>query len=244
MSSEREQREEQLLPGVAGPVGQRRRRAADPVAARSQGGQAARHLVGQPLDAADLPAGGRPGVDRYRHRAIPTRARRSRSGCVWRLFPRPHRLSRCRRLRVHPTRSACAWRSCTISCWTCAAPSASSSPCATSGRTPTSTPRCTTRRAPRGASRTGTCTPRSSSASAPPRAPSGRCCRSTRPRSSRSTSPSTTSWSRARAPGPTRSSATSAPPTSATATTRSGTPGATASARCPRAAPRRARCST
>ncbi len=94
-----------------------------------------------------------------------------------------------------------AWRSCTTSCSTSGVPNACFWPCARSGPTRTSSPPSTTRRAPRVASRTATCTPRSCSACDPPRAPSARCFRSIPRRSSPSTCPGTTSSCRARAPG-------------------------------------------
>ena len=67
------------------------------------------------------------------------------------------------------------------------------------------------------------------------RARSGRCCRSTRTRSSRSTCAATTSSSRPRARGRTASWSIPAPCTSATATTRSATRGRSARRRCGRA---------
>ena len=69
---------------------------------------------------------------------------------------------------------------CTTSSWTCAGQSASSSPCATCSRRPTSSPRSTTRRGPRAASPTARCTPPTCSACARAPAPSGPCCRCTR----------------------------------------------------------------
>ena len=86
-----------------------------------------------------------------------------------------------------------ASRSCTTSCSTCAARSASSRRSATPGPRPTSSPPSTTRRAPRAASRRARRAPRSCSGCGRARARSGRCCRSTRTRSSRSTCAATTS---------------------------------------------------
>ena len=57
-------RQHGLLPGVAGAVGERRRRADHPVAIGPQRRQPHRHLAGQPLDAADLGADRGAGVDR------------------------------------------------------------------------------------------------------------------------------------------------------------------------------------
>ena len=68
-------------------------------------------------------------------------------------------------------------RSSTTSCWTCAEQSGCSWPCATSGRTPTSSRRSTTRTGPRAASRTATIHTSFLQRLSPPRAPSARCCR-------------------------------------------------------------------